>query len=307
MRIRQLFSEDHEQLRFYLDSDPLFNVSLIHGLRTYGLESKRAQFWGAFEGNQLKGVLLTDALWANPNNSPRFGCLTGHDPGALVGLGRLSAKLGLRLLKGREEHLDAAVDGMSRHTNHLRVTEWYYYKADPDRAPTAFDYPVRTAEEKDLPALMELYKDFEFGDGDLLRVEYEMREAIKRGTCFLIELEGRVASASVIVAETDRAGLLNYTRTAPAFRQRGLHRCVRAACYRYLFRQNKVPIGIFSKTNTAMLHIAEKYGSIIGAWSVVHLSPKIPLRRRVVPLPVRRLFVEGKKTVMQKLLEEERE
>lgn len=172
--------------------------------------------------------------------------------------------------------------------------------------PPAFDYPVRTAKEEDLPALMELYKDFEFGGGDLLRVEYEMREAIKRGTCFLVEMDGRVASASVIVAETDRAGLLNYTRTAPAFRQRGLHRCVRTACYRYLFRQNKVPIGIFSKTNAAMLHIAEKYGSIIGEWSVVHLSPKPPLRRRIMPLPVRRLFVEGEQRVVRRLLRKER-
>ncbi|MBC7250180.1 MAG: hypothetical protein H5T62_07835 [Anaerolineae bacterium] len=123
MQVRRLVSEDYEQLRLYLDREPLFNVSLIHGLQTYGLESERAQFWGAFEGDRLDGVLLTEALWADHENSPRFGCLTGSGAEALVSLARLPARLGLRLLKGRKEHFDVAVESLARHVNHLRVTE----------------------------------------------------------------------------------------------------------------------------------------------------------------------------------------
>ncbi|RLI58067.1 MAG: hypothetical protein DRO93_10235 [Candidatus Thorarchaeota archaeon] len=107
---------------------------------------------------------------------------------------------------------------------------------------------------------MELYKDFEFGGGDLRRIEHEVRGAVKRSTCFLVEPENKVVSASMIVAETNRAGVLNYSRTLPAFRRRGLHRCIRTACYQYMFQQGKASVAAISESNTAALYRREVRG-----------------------------------------------
>ncbi|RLI58066.1 MAG: hypothetical protein DRO93_10230 [Candidatus Thorarchaeota archaeon] len=144
-RIRQLIPEDYDRAYSYLNKEPLFNIHIIHGLQTHGLESERARFWGAFQGARLGGVLFTDALWADHRNSPRFGCLFGDDSEGLARLGRLSAKRGLKLLKGERSCIQAAAEGLASHVSRRHMKDWYLYKAEPERSPLCFDHPVRVA------------------------------------------------------------------------------------------------------------------------------------------------------------------
>jgi predicted GNAT family acetyltransferase len=147
--------------------------------------------------------------------------------------------------------------------------------------PFRYDYPVRVATRDDIPLLLELYKDFEFGPRDLREVEFEVQKAVDRSACFFIELEGRAVSAGMIVSETDRAGVISYSRTLPEFRGRGLYFSVRTACCEYLFKQGKVVLGVVKESNTAMIRIISKCGSMIGKRSIVYFARKPPLRRRV--------------------------
>jgi hypothetical protein len=55
--IRRLTSDDDRPVEAYLNNDHINNVYIIHALKTYGIESKHAVFWGAFENGCLCGVL----------------------------------------------------------------------------------------------------------------------------------------------------------------------------------------------------------------------------------------------------------
>ena len=49
--IRSLTQQDYDVVRSYLDRDPLNNIYLIYGLQSYGLQSERTMFDGAFDGD----------------------------------------------------------------------------------------------------------------------------------------------------------------------------------------------------------------------------------------------------------------
>lgn len=293
-RIRLLTQQDYDAVRSYLDKDPFYSIYLIHSLEAYGLDSEHARFWGAFRRGRLEGVLFTDVLLADYENSPRYGCLAGDNPEASARLGEFSLKTGIRFIKGKSACIQPAAEALSSRVADSRLTRWNFYRADPEQNPHRYDYPVRVATRDDMPLLLELYKDFEFGSHDLHEVEYEVQKAVDSSTCFFVELEGRAVSGSMIVAETDRAGMLNYSRTLPEFRGRSVHLSVRTACYEYLFRQGKVGLGVFSESNAAMHSIIGQYGSIIGKWSIVYFAAKPPLKRRILPLRLRRLGLNFK-------------
>jgi hypothetical protein len=293
-RIRLLNHQDFDTVRAYLDKDPLYNTYLIHGLEAYGLDSKHARFWGAFRGDWLEGVMFTDVLLADYDNSPRCGCLAGDNPEVLAQLGKFSLKTDVRLIKGKSAYIEPAARALSSRVKDFHLTNWNFYRADPGQSPLRYDYPVRAATREDMPLLMELYRDFELGSRDLRQVEYEVQQAVDRSTCFFVELRGKAASASMVVAETDRTGMMNYARTLPEFRGRHLHLSVRTACYDYLLKQGKVALGVFSESNAAMNKIVSKYGSIVGKWSVVYFTRKPPLRQRVIPYRLRKLGVSVK-------------
>jgi hypothetical protein len=297
-RVRSLTQEDHGIVRSYLDKDPLFNIHMIYGLQTYGFDSQHAEFWGAFGGDGLEGILFTDVLLADYDSSPRFGCLTGDNPQALARLGKLSLKTGTAFVKGKSAHIQLAAGELSPRVRNLRLTRWNFYRADPGQSPLRYGYPVQVAARDDIPALLELYKNSEFGRPDLRHVEFEVQKAVERSTCFFVELEGRVVSASMIAAETDRAGIMNYATTLPEYRGRGLHLCIRTACCEYLFGQGKVALGVFSESNDAMHSIVGKYGSIIGKWSIVYFTRKPPLRRRILPSRLRKVGSSFKNRIL---------
>ena len=298
-RIRLLTTQDCDAIQRYLDKDPLYNVYSIHGLQTLGLDSQRAKFWGAFQRDRLVGVLFTDVMFPG-KHSPRWGCLAGDDPKVLARLGRFSLKDRVKIIRGKSTSVQPAVDALASRVKRLYLTHWNFYKAArPVEVPVCNDYPVRVATREDIPALVELYKDFEYGSRDLRHIEFEIQNAVDRSTCFFIELEGRVVSASMIVAETDRAGMMNYARTLPEFRKRGLHLCIRVTCYKYLFGQGKIALGAFSDSNTAMHRIISKNGSIIGKWVTAAVSRKPPLRRRLLPKGIRRLGLSLKNEIFR--------
>ena len=187
-RIRLLNHQDFDTVRAYLDKDSLYNTYLIHSLEAYGLDSKHARFWGAFRGDRLEGVLLTDVLLADYDSSPRYGCLVGDDPQTLARLGKFSLKTDTRLIRGKSTYIQPAAEALSSQVRDFRLTHCNFYRADPGQSPRRYDYPVRVATSDDVPLLVELYRDFEFGSHDLRQVTYEVQKAVDRVMCFFVEL-----------------------------------------------------------------------------------------------------------------------
>ena len=105
--IRLLTEKDHELLQAYLGKDPLHNIYLIHGLQTRGLASDHVAFWGAFNGEQLEGVLFADNEYRS-----HFGSLVGESRKVLASLGRLALRSGLRTLAGRSTYLQPLVENV---------------------------------------------------------------------------------------------------------------------------------------------------------------------------------------------------
>ena len=286
--IRLLTSQDTNITRAYLDRDPLNNVYLVHGLQTHGLESRWARFWGAFVGGHLEGVLLVDN-----DSRPRAGYLTGDNPDVLARLGKRALKAGARRLLGKSTNVQPAASAVEDSYRRVEIqrTDGHLWEVHPGQAVCYYDYPVRSATRDDIPLLVALDKNFEFAGSRRTdkEVERDIRRAIDESACFLIELEGRAVSAARIDPETDRAGVIESARTLPEFRGRGMYPCVRTACVEYLSRQGKVALGVLRDTNVAMHKIVDKCGgSLTDPWLAIHFTLPPPLRRRVVPLCIRR-------------------
>jgi predicted GNAT family acetyltransferase len=284
--IRLLAPEDRDIAQSYLDWDPLHNIYLIHGLQAHGLESKRVTFWGAFKGDRLAGILFT-----HNDSQPRFGCLAGDDPEVLAQLGKLALASGIRTLLGRSTYVRPAVENLCSRAP-IDMRRFNFYQIQPGQLVRRGDYPVRAATEEDIPLLTELYRDYEFRNPNRTEreIEREIRRAVDEGGhYFLVELEGRAVSAARIAPETDRAGVIGAARTLPEFRGRGIYLSVRTACFEHLFGRGKIGLGFFAETNASMEQVVKKQGGdIIARWLIVDFKKRPPLRRRILPLRVRR-------------------
>jgi hypothetical protein len=140
--------------------------------------------------------------------------------------------------------------------------------------------------------MVELYRGYEFSRGN--RTDQEIRDEIAQtmnqsGTYFCHESGGRIVSAARVFPETVQAGMIGAARTLPEFRGQGIYLSVRTACFEHLFERKKTGLGMFLDTNTSMHRVIEKQGgTILDEWLIVDLRTLPPLRRRVIPAPVRR-------------------
>lgn len=188
-QIRLLTPDDLDIVQPYLDKDPIYNIYLIDGLHTYGLNNAQAQFWGSFRRGRLAGVLFINVLADYPGASS-YGCLAGDDANVLGRLAKFSVKRDVILLKGKKEYIEPAAKAIVPKVKQSRLTSWNLYKAGSGDNPHLCDYPVRLATPDDLPAVVELYKDFEYGSHDLRQIAFEAQQAINKTTCFVVELDG---------------------------------------------------------------------------------------------------------------------
>jgi hypothetical protein len=233
-------------------------------------------------------------LFTHNDSQPRFGCLVGDDPEVLAQLGKLALASGIRTLLGRSTYVRPAVEDV-RSRAPIGLRRFNFYQIQPGQLVRRGDYPVRVAAEEDFPLLTEIYRDYEFRNPN--RTEREIEREIRRvvdegGRYFLVELEGRAVSAARIAPETDRAGVIGAARTRPEYRGRGIYLSVRTACFEHLFEREKIGLGFFSETNASMEQVVKKQGGeIIARWLIVDFKKVPPLRRRVLPLRVRRWAV----------------
>jgi len=275
--IRLLTQQDYDIVQSYLDKDPLNNVYLIHGLQTYGLESKRVTFWGAFNNDRLEGVLLVDY------GRSRTGFLAGDNPEILAQLGKCALEANTNRFFGKSEYIQPVVAAIENSYPQIEVQQapaHHLFEIHPGQAVGHYDYPVRTATRDDVPLLMELYQDDERSQTHL---EHAIREAIDRSACFFIEVEGRAVSAVRVDQETDQAGMMKTGATLPEFRGRGMYPSVLTACIEYLSKQGKVALGTVDDANIAMHRVAEKCGgSFTAPWSYIHFKKSPSLRQRIL-------------------------
>ena len=288
MMICLLTQQDYDVTQAYLDRDPLNNVYLVHGLQTHGLESKRATFWGVLDRGRLEGVLLV----SNDSRS-RVGYLAGDNPDVLARLGKRALKAGAKRLLGKRAYVQPAVAAVEDSYPRVEIqrTPGRLWEVHPGQAVCHYDYPVRAATRDDIPLLVALDQGFEFASSRRTdeEIERDVRRVIDESACFFIELEGRAVSIARIDPETGHAGVIESARTLPEFRGRGMYPSVRTACVEYLSEQGKVAIGVIRDTNTAMHRIVDKCGgSLTEAWLAVRFKQRPPLRRRILPLWLRR-------------------
>jgi hypothetical protein len=180
---------------------------------------------------------------------------------------------------------------------------FYFYRADPEGLACHFQYPVRVAIESDIPSMIELYRGYEFSRRN--RTDYEIGDEIAQamnqsGTYFCHESGGRIVSAARVFPETSQAGMIGAARTLPEFRGQGIYLSVRTACFEHLFEKKKTGLGMFIDTNTSMHRVVEKQGgTILDEWLISDLRAPPPLRRRVIPAPVRRWGSSMKRRVLR--------
>lgn len=294
MKVRLLTQHDYDMVQSYLDKNPLHNIYPIYGLQIYGLKSEKVRFWGAFDKGQLEAILFIDLLYARHTAKPRYGYLTGENPDVLAQLGKIALKAKVKDLMGKEIHIRPIVQELSSRANtNTRVSHLNFSVIYPEKSPRSYDYPVRAATLEDIPLLTKLYQDsgFKFSSNDETEAEVilEMQRTIDEAAWFLLELEGRAIAASRIAIKTDQAGLIAGGFTLPEFRGRGMYTSIRTAVAEYLESKNIVGVDFVLVDNDPMNKFARKSGDVfIDRWSVVHLGKKPPLRRRILPVGLRR-------------------
>jgi hypothetical protein len=284
--IRLLTRQHDDVVQSYLNRDPLQNIYMIHSLQTHGLESGLVTFWGAFDDDQLIGVLCVDN-----GSQRRFGCLAADNPGTSARLGQLAVEAKVRSLLGKDTYIQPAVEDLSLRIR-IGVGYFSFYQVRPEQLVRFYDHPVRAATEEDIPLLVQLYRDWEFqrrNRGEE-KIEREIRRVMdESGHYFLIEIEGQAASAARVFPEIDQAGLIDAARTLPAFRGCGMYPCVRTTCFEYLFEQGKIGLGFFEETSTSMTRVVSKQGgTVVARWLNVDLKEKPPLGQRILPSRLRR-------------------
>jgi predicted GNAT family acetyltransferase len=295
--IRLLTQQDYDIVQSYLDKDPLNNVYLIHGLQTYGLESKQVTFWGAFNNDRLEGVLL-----ASDDGRHRTGYLAGDNPEVLAGLGKFALEANVNRLFGKSEYIQPAATAVENPYPQVEIQRTYghLYEVHPGQAVGHYGHPVRTATRDDISLLLELYGKDEISKRGPGELEREIQRAIDRSACFFIESGGRAVSTVRVDPETDKAGVIELARTLPEFRGRGMYPCLRTACVEYLSRKGKVALGVIADTNTAMHRVVDKCGgSLTDPWLHVRFKKRPPLRRRILPSRLRRWALRIKDRVLR--------
>jgi predicted GNAT family acetyltransferase len=284
--ISLLTQQDYQMALSYVNRDPLHNIYLIHGLQTRGLAANSTTFWGAFKSGHLTGILHVD-----DESRPRTGYLAADNHKVLARLGKLAYQSGARKLVGKRSCIEPATVDLGARVC-VKTKRLHIYRADPERLVRHYDYPVRMATPNDIPSLVLLYREYEFAPKNRTDEEIEriITQAMRHsGVYFICESEEHVVSAARLFPQIDQAGMIGAARTLPEFRGRGLYLSVRTACFEHLFSQGKIGLGTFVDTNASMHRVLEKQGgSIMAEWLIVDLNTKPPLRRRILPLRIRR-------------------
>jgi hypothetical protein len=297
--IRLLAQDDRDVALSYLGRDPLNNIYLIHALNTYGLCDSRVAFWGSFGGTQLDGLLFLDG-----DGVTRAGYLAGDRPEALARLGKRALDSGAKALVGKRSYVEHAMKNLKA-PDRGSVKPLKLYRLSPENVVRYHDYAVRMATENDIPLLVELYRGYEFSLKDRTdkEIEREIRQAMRLdGVYFVLESDERIVCAARVFPETDQAGMIGAARTFPAYRGRRMYPSVRTACLEYLFRQEKTGVGLILDTNASMLKVNERQGGVVVAeWLIAELKVNQPLRRRVVPVCLRRWGLRARDRVLQRL------
>jgi hypothetical protein len=300
--IRLLTKEDDDVLQSYLSQDPLHNIYMIHGHQTHGLVSEWVSFWGAFEDSRR----LSGVLFAN-HRPPHFGCLAGDTAEILETLGRFALGSGINKLIGKNLYLQPAIGaatGSLRSRFEFSITHLDFYEVRLERFIPSRGHPVRAATEDDIPLLIELYRNYELYPKDWTRkeIEQDIQTVIgESGIYFFVEWEGKPVSAARIAVESDCAGIVDAATTLPEFRGRGMYSSVRTACCDCLFGKGKIALGLVRNDNTPMQRIMSKIGGCRTAeWLIVAFKRKLPLRRRILPLQLRRWGLSLRNRVVRK-------
>lgn len=279
--IRLLNQRDHDSIQPYLDEDHFHNLHLIHALRRHGLESKHATFWGTFKANELTGILC-----AQVSDGVRFGSLTGNSDKTLSQLGRFAHKAGILTLIGRDSYIIPAI----KHLQSWVIQERHYtfYKIEPEMWKGRYGYAIRKATLDDIQLIVEHYKSADYGGFSQTsreEIECEIRRAMQfESGYFMIKQAGQAVSVARIIAETDRAGILDAASTLAEFRCRGMSSCLQTARLEYLFRKGKIGVGYVRDSNSAMHKIMRRCGGFsIGKWLILNLRKRLPLHKRIIP------------------------
>ena len=230
---------------------------------------------------------------------------SGDNSEVLARLGKHALESGIGKLVGKRAYIQPAIENLHSRVR-ISVLHLGFLETHPEQLATHYDYPVRAATKDDIPLLVQLYRHYEFYNKNRPEeeIEHEIRKTMdESGIYFFIEWEGQAVSAGRVAPEIDRAGMIDAATTLPEFRGRGMYPCVRTACYGFLFKKGKIGVALVNDANATIHRIADKYGgSFTAKWLLVEFRRKPPLRRRIIPLRLRRWGLSIRDRVLRRWL-----
>lgn len=277
--IKQLKDKDFDAILAYLETDHINNVYPIHALQTYGLESQKACFWGAFFNDRMVGALYFEKV-----GNVRLGSVCGDSSRILGQWGKHVIQNGIHVLVGKKDYIRFIIE---EHPDRFVIEGRYdFIQMFRGQYTGHYDYPVQTASEAHISALVDLYKTSELGETRLKErkeIESEIRRTLTyESGYFFVEQDGRIVSAAKIIAETDQYGIIDGATTLPECRGQGIYPSVRTVCLEYLFQKGKIGLTYISEDNTAMKKIVKKTsGSHVGKWMIVNAKKKLALKEKI--------------------------
>lgn len=282
-------------LQSFLDKDHLSNCYPIHALQTHGMNSERVTFWGSCKSGRLQAVAFAKKSAMTP-----FGCVFGYNHNFLAKLGKLLHEQGIPILLGKSDYMVPSIKYLKPWIK--EIVHYDFYQVSPEDFTGCHDYPVRKAATSDIPMLVEHYQNSDwinYRGQDPAIIEREIRNTMEfESGYFFIERDGKALSVVRIVAETDRAGILDEASTLEEYKGKGMYLNVRTACCMYLFQKGKIGVGYIRDTNTSMRRVCSKTGgNFTSRWQAIHMKRKPRLRERILPFRVRHYI----RTIQQRL------
>jgi hypothetical protein len=245
----------------------------------HGLDGPRSRFTGAFVGGRLIGVLgeaRETHCW--------YASLSVGDAAVAAALAGELVAPRVEVLLGREDVVTAAVAALpeTRVRRTARMILGISHDGMPSGRPA---HPVRRATGSDLPRLVDLYEGYEL-DGYPTRrhVWRALKERIRRGAIWVLELDGRPVAARRVEASSPEVWMLGGLTVDPAYRGRNLAQAVRLASVADLARLGRRHCALRHVENARVTRSELRDHSL---WSIANLACAPPPRWRELLLRVR--------------------
>lgn len=258
--IRRLLPCDEPELLAILRSDRHNNLFLIGNIYSMGWAEPELEYWGAYDGKRLAGVLMRyRANWAlydaDGADLAAMACVMEEHPA------------GARVITGERGLVTRYWERVGRY----EIVEDHpsYYCALSALVDLAGAGPAHRAMEADVPGLVALHAEA----GAMARDEASTRSAMKRGRIFVAEDGGQIVSAAMTTTEAPDMAMIGGVFTPAHLRNRGYATACMAALCRELLQEGIQPCLFYDNPRAGSIYRRLGFRDI-GTWRMLRLREK---------------------------------